>query len=256
MYVITNRTPVYDEKAKYDRPEENSWHKIVNPEIDKLLKKHNVKTVLDLTCGTGGQVFWLAERGYTVVGSDLSPVSIKFARLRARRKGRRIKFLVGDMRTQEVGKFGAVITMFNAIGHLSKSGFDMAMRNVNDNLKDKGIYIFDIINAHQTAALNGIGIDLDITKEVDGTMMHKIQLCKINPNSGVMTMEEVDCLWKDHRNLKVGKVIKWTMQTYSAAQLRKMLVRNGFKVLGQYALDGSKFSDKKTRDILTIAQKT
>ncbi|OGT31350.1 MAG: hypothetical protein A3E87_03205 [Gammaproteobacteria bacterium RIFCSPHIGHO2_12_FULL_35_23] len=35
----------------------------------------------------------------------------------------------------------------------------------------------------------------------------------------------------------------------------KMLTRNGFIVLGQYGLDGSKFSEKTTKEILTVAKK-
>lgn len=44
-----------------------------NALIEKLLKEQQVKTVLDMTCGTGSQVFCLTERGYEVVGSDFSP---------------------------------------------------------------------------------------------------------------------------------------------------------------------------------------
>lgn len=35
-----------------------------NAVVEKLLKEQKVKTVLDMTCGTGSQVFYLAERGY------------------------------------------------------------------------------------------------------------------------------------------------------------------------------------------------
>ena len=33
-----------------------------NTVIEKLLKVHNVQTILDLTCGTGSQVFFLTEK--------------------------------------------------------------------------------------------------------------------------------------------------------------------------------------------------
>jgi cyclopropane fatty-acyl-phospholipid synthase-like methyltransferase len=41
-----------------------------NALIEKLLREKKVKTVLDMTCGTGSQVFYLADRGYEVVGSE------------------------------------------------------------------------------------------------------------------------------------------------------------------------------------------
>ena len=39
-------------------------------ELEKLLRKQKVNTVLDLTCGTGSQVFFLTKYGYKVIGSD------------------------------------------------------------------------------------------------------------------------------------------------------------------------------------------
>jgi hypothetical protein len=34
-----------------------------------------------------------------------------------------------------------------------------------------------------------------------------------------------------------------------------MLLRNGFKTLDQYGIDGSEFSHKQTNNILTVAKK-
>jgi SAM-dependent methyltransferase len=42
--------------------------------------------------------------------------------------------------------FDAVITIFNAVGHLTKSGFEKAIRNIHRNLNAGGIYVFDILN--------------------------------------------------------------------------------------------------------------
>nr|WP_106331215.1 class I SAM-dependent methyltransferase [Legionella pneumophila] len=52
-----------------------------NALIEKLLRKQNVKSVLDMTCGTGSQVFYLAKRGYDVVGSDFSPSLLAIVRI-------------------------------------------------------------------------------------------------------------------------------------------------------------------------------
>lgn len=52
----------YDEGAKeYDiLNEENS--QTINHVLDEVLKRYDVETVLDLTCGTGLQIFWLVKR--------------------------------------------------------------------------------------------------------------------------------------------------------------------------------------------------
>ena len=38
---------------------------------------------LDLGCGTGTNVLWLAQHGWTAVGVDRSPIAIESARRRA-----------------------------------------------------------------------------------------------------------------------------------------------------------------------------
>ncbi len=117
-----------------------------NSVVDKFLKKYGTKTVLDLTCGTGSQVLFLAKKGYEIVGSDFSPELLKIARKKAKEARLDLRFIDGDMRTIKVGKFDAAITMFNAVGHLTKAGFEKAIKNIGSNLKDGGIYVFDIFN--------------------------------------------------------------------------------------------------------------
>lgn len=95
-----------------------------NRVIEKILKKHQAQTVLDLTCGTGSQVIWLAKQGFQVMGSDLSLGLLETAKQKAQLEKVKVRFFQGDMRTQRLGHFDAVITIFNAIGHLTKTGFE------------------------------------------------------------------------------------------------------------------------------------
>jgi 2-polyprenyl-3-methyl-5-hydroxy-6-metoxy-1,4-benzoquinol methylase len=64
-------------------------------------------------------VIWLAKQGFQATGSDLSPSLLKIAKQKARRERVRVQFFQGDMRTQRINHFDAVITIFNAIGHLT-----------------------------------------------------------------------------------------------------------------------------------------
>jgi cyclopropane fatty-acyl-phospholipid synthase-like methyltransferase len=79
-----------------------------NSTIEKILKKHKVKTVLDLTCGTGSQVFWLAKRGYKVIGADLSPALLEIAKERAQKESLDVEFIEGDMRTPSLFIFSSI----------------------------------------------------------------------------------------------------------------------------------------------------
>lgn len=86
-----------------------------NSSIEKILKKHKIKTVLDLTCGTGSQVFYLAKRGYQVTGSDISRGMLKIAKQKMSKEKMNVKLLRGDMRTIKVGRFDAALTIFNSL---------------------------------------------------------------------------------------------------------------------------------------------
>jgi ubiquinone/menaquinone biosynthesis C-methylase UbiE len=75
----------YQQMPEYfDAHNINEQTEVKNALIEKLLREQKVKTVLDMTCGTGSQVFYLAERGYEVTGSDFSPALIEQARMKYR----------------------------------------------------------------------------------------------------------------------------------------------------------------------------
>lgn len=225
-----------------------------NSLIEEILCKYGVKTVLDLTCGTGSQVFWLAQRGFKVTGSDFSPALLDIAKNKAQQEKIDVRLLDGDMRTIKVGSFDAVITIFNAVGHLTKADFEIAMKNIYDNLKDGGLYVFDILNL---AAMTDAAVDaleMDQNKTVDGITIRNVQYSTIDIESGRLTSYDCFILQEGliDQDILTGE---FTLQIYTAQELREMLARNGFETLEQCALDGSKFLDRKTRNILTIAKK-
>lgn len=246
----------YDEDAKYEEAinEDSPNSRTTNRTIEKILKKYKVKTVLDLTCGTGSQVFWLLKRGYQVTGSDISNGMLKIAEKKAKKQKINIKFLRGDMRTIKVGKYDAAITIFNAIGHLTKAGFEKTMRNVHRNLNDGGIYIFDIINLDY--AKNGdniIKLSYEIIEKLGKNTIRTIQHSIINKN-GILISYTTHYEQKVSGNPKMSTGVT-TLQLYTAIELKEMLIRNGFKVLGQYGIDGTKFLGKHTERIVTVAKK-
>lgn len=136
----------YDKEAlHYDAFNEERPTQI-NQLIETILKQHRVNSVLDLTCGTGLQVFWLMKRGFHVVGSDINETMLQIAKEKAIQEKLKVELFKGDMRTTQAGHFDAVLTIFNAIGHLTKSDFEMALKNIHHNLNDNGVYLFDIFN--------------------------------------------------------------------------------------------------------------
>ena len=66
---------VYKEKGRFfEKPHRDL------PKIAKILKKANARKVLDLGCGTGRHLVYLAKQGLDVYGTDISGVAIKMSK--------------------------------------------------------------------------------------------------------------------------------------------------------------------------------
>jgi 2-polyprenyl-3-methyl-5-hydroxy-6-metoxy-1,4-benzoquinol methylase len=218
----------YNEEAKYydEFNEENS--QIMNRVLEAVLKKYNVKNVLDMTCGTGSQVFYLTKHGYEVVGSDINQNMLKIAKKKAKENGLKVKFLKGDMRSVQVGKFDAVITMFNAVGHLTKDDFEKAMQNIYENLNKGGIYVFDIFNFSYLMHGNNItNLTIDWLTIAGDTKVREIQYSTVDKDGILASYTTYFEQEGFDKPTKISKDIN-TLQVYTAGELKKMLERNRF----------------------------
>ncbi len=110
-----------------------------------------VRSVLDIACGTGGPTIELARRGYRVVGLDISEEMIRIAREKARRSGASAEFIVGDMREINfVEEFDAVTCFFTSINYiLEDEGMERLFLGVHRCLRRGGVFLFDIPNPYR-----------------------------------------------------------------------------------------------------------
>lgn len=243
----------YDRQAEYyDIIEVNENIHEFNKVLDKLLNKLKIKTVLDISCGTGLQSIFLAKKRYNVTASDLNESMLKVARKKA--NGLNITFKQGDMRTVRYGKFDGVISIFNAIGHLTKSDFEKAIRNIRENLNDKGFFIFDIFNLDfmRTKFKKHEFIDKAIEKE--GMKFVRFNKNTIDLNKGIMHINQKTFIQEGMNKLREIKE-SWGMQIYSSKELKEILERCGFEVVNFLSMDGTKFDKNKSLFILTVARK-
>ncbi len=247
--------PEYQKYPEYfDALNINEGTDTKNVLIEHLLKKHKVKTVLDLTCGTGSQVLYLAKKGYKVIGSDFSPELIKMAINKAKKEKLAVKFIEADMRTLKAGTFDAAITISNAVGHLTKAGFAAAMKNINRNLKESGIYIFDILNLEVMTDKTVASLSFHTHKQLNDFQIHHVQCSTLDRTNHRLTSYDT-CVVQNKADKPTSFTNKCSLQIYSAKELKDMLARNGFKTIAQYDIDGTPFLNKKSLSILTVAMK-
>jgi hypothetical protein len=158
------------------------------------------------------------------------------------------------MRKIKIGKFDAAITIFNAIGHLTKKDFEKTMRNIHVNLNEGGIYIFDILNLNYVKySDNIVKMSYEWMKTQGDTKLRVVQHSIID-DRGILISYTHSYTQKNQGKLNMSKNII-TLQLYTANELKAMLIKNGFEVLEQIDMDEKKFSNMKTERILTIARK-
>lgn len=221
-----------------------------NAVVEQLLRAHKVRSVADFTCGTGCQVFYLTDRGYAVVGADFSPALLEIAREKARARGIPLQFVDGDMRHVQLGQFDAAISMFNAIGHLTKPDFAQALRNICSQLKAGGIYVFDILNLAAMTAEGVAALAMDEQHVIGNMRIHHRQRSVLEAGGRLTSY--------DHHVFCEGdappKTVEscFSLQLYTARELREMLAAAGFNKVEQCAMDGTPLKDN-SKSILTVA---
>lgn len=96
-HVDPNEDPVTFWERRY-AGEAPVWSGRVNPTLADVVADWEPGTSLDLGCGEGGDVLWLAARGWQALGIDLSETAIARAReAAAEREGIDARFIAGDL---------------------------------------------------------------------------------------------------------------------------------------------------------------
>jgi SAM-dependent methyltransferase len=122
---MTVRTFYDDLAARYHLIYEN-WDKSVARQgaaLDSLIQEHfpGSRDILDVAVGIGTQTIGLAERGYRVTASDLSPEAVRRARAESESRGLTVPLYVGDFQQLPVASNGTPVILCcdNSLPHLA-----------------------------------------------------------------------------------------------------------------------------------------
>lgn len=106
------------------------------------------KTLLDLCCGTGHLALYFLEAGYRVIGIDLSPAMLQYARQNTENyhESGQVVFIqadAADFRFSE--QVGLVVSTYDSLNHLEDfSSLTSCFRSVFNALLNGGTFIFDL----------------------------------------------------------------------------------------------------------------
>ena len=126
-----------------------------------------VHTVLDLACGTGSLTRELAERGYEMIGVDLSEDMLAEANEKCRDvEGERPIFLHQSMdRLDLYGTIDACVCCLDSVNYVTRPAvLERAFQRVHLFLMPGGMFIFDVNTPEKLRSLDG-QVFLDETED-------------------------------------------------------------------------------------------
>ena len=174
--------PVYDKLN--DTVDYSLWADYIEECFKKFSPEKEIKSVLELGCGTGSMTLELARRGYDMTALDISEEMLSVAENRVREAGLKdVLFVESDMCGFELyGTVDAVICCLDGINHLlSREELLECFALVNNYLEDGGVFVFDVNTPHKFKTDYA---DRDYVLEDDGVM----------------------CCWRNRLNKKQDKV--------------------------------------------------
>ena len=111
--------------------------------IIDTLKLPKQSKILDLGCGEGRYTAIFKNRGYRVLGLDLSKTLIKYGK----RNDPQLNLVVGDMR-HIPGRFDLILSLFTSFGYFEKDEEnERVIQSVYQSLVPGGIYWLDFLNS-------------------------------------------------------------------------------------------------------------
>ncbi len=140
---------LYDQPDLYDLTDKESKDAITFGHWEKLFSGKNIKTVLDVSIGTGGLTLPMTELGITLSGSDLSEKMLAKCREKAKKKGVSVELKPSDFRCVSKAfdhRFDCVISTGNSLPYVNNEDIRIALYQMDALVKDGGYLCFDTRN--------------------------------------------------------------------------------------------------------------
>lgn len=143
----------------YDKLMEDVDYKGWVEYIEKIFKRYDIrpKNIAELACGTGNITNILAERGYNLIGVDISEDMLFVAQEKARDKGVDVIYLNHDIRELSLpSDLDAILCICDGINYIEDEKDLLKVFDcVYKDLKDHGLFIFDISTYYKLSNVLG-----------------------------------------------------------------------------------------------------
>lgn len=205
--------------------------------IDNIITQLDINygKILDLACGKGRHAYYLAEKGFEVVGVDLSKESIKYANTMYQLPN--LEFYEHNMLLPfRVNYFDYIFNFFTSFGYFNSiKENEKVFESMHIGLKENGMILIDFMNTEKVVK-NLIPRE---TKEIDGYTFFIRRETKNGKIYKNIQIEKDDSIW----------IFKEEVQALMSHHFHTFLNNTGFSLViefGDYQLNpyNAKTSDR------------
>ena len=204
--------------------------------IDSLIKDHgkDVKTILDLGCGTGKHDELLCDKGYTVHGVDISKEMLEIAETRRKDKEDKLTFDHSDITQLNINRrFDVVTSLFHVMSYQNtNTALDKVFSNVRHHLNEDGLFIFDfwygpavLTDLPKTTIKRLENKSIKVTRIAESKLNAQYNTVDVNFNIFVTQKENGNTIEKNELH---------TMRYFFDTELEILSNKHGFSIEAKY----------------------
>lgn len=191
---------------------------------DRLFQERGLHTVLDLACGTGTLTWMLAEKGYELIGTDMSAdmLTAAMSKLGDYEVSERPLFLHQSAQALDLyGTVQAAVCSMDGMNYLSPDILREAIRRVRLFLEPGGVFLFDIHTPEKLRRIDGQAF----VSESERAFCVWSASCQ--PGSEVCTYD-IDLFIRDGKRWRREAEVH-REYIHEPMALRELLLRSGFR---------------------------
>lgn len=220
--------------------------------VCEILNFYRIKGIklLDLACGTGKCAILFAQRGFEVIGIDISNEMLAQALNKIETKKFNIKFLCQDMRNFGLdSKVDIVTCLYDSFNYLlEKDDLEKTFINVNTALDEGGIFVFDMNTKYALEELWG-----SRTLQRNERGISSVWKSEYDPDTHIGTLHLTWTMKENGRKKKCCEIHRETF--YENDEIRNLLKNAGFKEVVIYAHGTFQAPVEVTPRIMVVALK-
>jgi len=226
-------------------------------------KEYGKDGVIDIACGTGAVLLYLAEHGIYADGTDLSEAMCRVAEEKAKAKGFHLHIFPANMTEfSSEKKYSCAIIARSGFMHLLTPELQRAaLLNIRENLIDGGMLTFNTFDPHpffQARQMNTKDTDYSFRLEYTNQQGRREKIynaISYNPHTQIMSgnwkFETLD----DNGNVIEERIRPLKMRQTYRQEMKYLLELTGFEIVNVYGGYYRESGDNSAKNVIWCVRK-